>query len=293
VNGQLLLEVRDLRKTFPASRGRLFGPRREATVAVDGVSFQLGAGETLGIVGESGSGKTTTAQLVLRLIRPTSGSVRFMGTELTALKGEALRALRREFQIVFQNPYASLDPRMRVADIVQEPLEAHGIGTRQTRRRAAAELLDRVGIDPALAHRRPRDFSGGQRQRIAIARALALRPKLIVCDEPVSALDVSIQAQILNLLRDLQGEMGVAYLFISHDIGVVRVMSDRIAVMREGKVVETGPADTVHGSPREEYTRSLLAAVPVADPALMAERRAIRAAARRPTSGGVDPRLRA
>jgi ABC-type glutathione transport system ATPase component len=280
VNGQLLLEVADLRKTFAGSRAGLLGPRREATVAVAGVSFALGAGETLGIVGESGSGKTTTAHLILQLVRPTSGSVRFMGRELTELGGEALRAVRRELQMVFQNPYASLDPRMRVADIVQEPLEAHSIGTRESRRRTVAELLDRVGIDPAHGHRRPREFSGGQRQRIAIARALGLRPKLIVCDEPVSALDVSIQAQILNLLRDLQDEMGVAYLFISHDIGVIRVMSDRIAVMREGKVIETGPADTVYGSPRDSYTRSLLAAVPVADPALMAERRAVRAAAR-------------
>jgi len=280
VNGQLLLEVDGLHKTFPMSRGRLFGPRREATVAVDGVSFDLGAGETLGIVGESGSGKTTTAQLILQLIRPTSGSVRFMGIELTQISGEALRAVRRELQMVFQNPYASLDPRMRVADIVEEPLEAHAIGTGESRRRTVAEVLDRVGIDPALAHRRPREFSGGQRQRIAIARALTLQPKLMICDEPVSALDVSIQAQILNLLRDLQDEMGVAYLFISHDIGVVRVMSDRIAVMREGKIVETGAADAVYGTPRHEYTRSLLAAVPVADPALMAERRALRAAVR-------------
>ncbi len=280
MNGQLLLEVDGLHKTFPMSRGRLFGPRREATVAVDGVSFDLGAGETLGIVGESGSGKTTTAQLILQLIRPTSGSVRFMGIELTQISGEALRAVRRELQMVFQNPYASLDPRMRVADIVEEPLEAHAIGTGESRRRTVAEVLDRVGIDPALAHRRPREFSGGQRQRIAIARALTLQPKLMICDEPVSALDVSIQAQILNLLRDLQDEMGVAYLFISHDIGVVRVMSDRIAVMREGKIVETGAADAVYGTPRHEYTRSLLAAVPVADPALMAERRALRAAVR-------------
>ncbi len=181
---------------------------------------------------------------------------------------------------MFQDPYASLDPRMRVADIVEEPLGAHRIGTRESRRRSVAELLDRVGIDPALGDRRPREFSGGQRQRIAIARALALRPKLIVCDEPVSALDVSIQAQILNLLRDLQDEMDVAYLFISHDIGVVRVMSDRIAVMRAGRIVESGVADAVYGSPRDEYTRSLLAAVPVADPAVMADRRALRDAAR-------------
>jgi ABC-type glutathione transport system ATPase component len=274
VNGRLLLEVDDLRKTFSA-RGR----NREDTVAVDGVSFALGAGETLGIVGESGSGKSTTAQLILRLIPATSGSIHFMGTELTELRGDALRNVRRELQMVFQNPYASLDPRMRVADIVREPLDAHAIDTPDARRRAVADLLDRVGIDPALGHRRPRAFSGGQRQRIAIARALALRPRMLICDEPVSALDVSIQAQILNLLRDLQDEMGVAYLFISHDIGVVRVMSDRIAVMRAGRIVETGPADEVYGSPRDDYTRALLAAVPVADPALMAERRAARAAA--------------
>ena len=274
----LLLEVTDLRKTYTGSRRRLFGPRDGSTVAVDGVSFALSAGETLGVVGESGSGKTTTAQLILRLIRPTSGSIRFMGTDLAEIDGAQLRAVRRELQIVFQNPYASLDPRMRIADIVAEPLEAYAIGTMASRRGTVSQLLDRVGIDPALAQRRPREFSGGQRQRIAIARALALRPKLIVCDEPVSALDVSIQAQILNLLRDLQDEMGVAYLFISHDIGVVRVMSDRIAVMRHGKIVEIGSADEVYGNPRDDYTRSLLAAVPLADPALMAERRAERAA---------------
>jgi ABC-type glutathione transport system ATPase component len=270
----LLLEVTDLRKTF-AGRNR----HSEANIAVDGVSFELGAGQTLGIVGESGSGKTTTAQLILRLVPATSGSIRFMGTELTEARAETLRAVRRDLQMVFQDPFASLDPRFRVADIVREPLDAHGIDTPDARRRAVAELLDRVGIDPALGRRRPREFSGGQRQRIAIARALALRPKLIVCDEPVSALDVSIQAQILNLLRDLQDEMGVAYLFISHDIGVVRVMSDRIAVMRAGRIVETGPADIVYRNPQDDYTRALLAAVPVADPALMAERRGRRAVA--------------
>ncbi len=274
----VLLEVTDLRKAYTGSRRRLLRPRDGSTIAVDGVSFSLSAGETLGVVGESGSGKTTTAQLILRLIRPTSGSIRFMGTDLAQLDGAQLRAVRRELQIVFQNPYASLDPRMRIADIVAEPLEAYAVGTTASRRAAVSQLLDRVGIDPALAQRRPREFSGGQRQRIAIARALALRPKLIVCDEPVSALDVSIQAQILNLLRDLQDEMGVAYLFISHDIGVVRVMSDRIAVMRHGKIVEIGSADEVYGNPRDDYTRSLLAAVPLADPALMTERRSDRAA---------------
>jgi oligopeptide transport system ATP-binding protein len=270
-----ILEVADLRKHYALRRQF---PRRvvEELRAVDGVSFSVREGETLGLVGESGSGKTTTAQAVLQLVRPTSGSVRFMGTELTTLGRPELRALRREMQIVFQDPYSSLDPRQSVIEIVEEPLRIHGIGTRRSRRDQVRELLDRVAFDPSYATRKPREFSGGQRQRIAIARALVLNPKLVVCDEPVSALDVSIQAQILNLLRDLQESLGLTYLFISHDLGVVRVMSDRIAVMNRGKIVEMGDASQVYDDPQHEYTAALVASVPVPDPTQMVERKAER-----------------
>jgi oligopeptide transport system ATP-binding protein len=210
---------------------------------------------------------------VLQLLRPTAGSVRFAGRELTELRGERLRRLRREMQIVFQDPYASLNPRMTVGRIVAEPLQTHGIGTRRSRRATVATLLELVGFDPAYTNRYPHEFSGGQRQRIGIARALALNPKLIVCDEPVSALDVSIQAQILNLLKDLQRELGLTYLFIAHDLAVVRSMSDTIAVMREGKIVEQGPAERVYTRPESDSTRALLAAVPVPDPVRMQERK--------------------
>jgi ABC-type oligopeptide transport system ATPase subunit len=230
-------------------------------------------GETLGLVGESGSGKSTTGYCILRLLEPTEGSVRFEGREVTELGREDLRRVRREMQIVFQDPYASLDPRMTVGDIVGEPLVVHGVGTRRDRGARVRELLDVVGFDPTFVNRYPHEFSGGQRQRIGIARALALNPKLIVCDEPVSALDVSIQAQILNLLKDLQDEFGLTYLFIAHDLAVVRAMSDRIAVMNRGELVELGPAEEVYSTPREEYTKALLAAVPVPDPRKMKERK--------------------
>ena len=263
-----LLRVEGLRKEFPGrSRG-------ESLVAVDGVSFEIAPGETLGLVGESGSGKSTTGYCVLRLLDPTAGSVRFLGEELVGLRARALRAHRRQMQIVFQDPYASLDPRMSVDEIVAEPLRVHRAGTRAAQRARVHELLEVVGIDPALGARRPHAFSGGQRQRIGIARALALSPRLLVCDEPVSALDVSIQAQIVNLLRDLQRDLGLAYLFISHDLAVVRAMSDDIAVMQHGCIVESGPAEEVYGRPRHEYTRALLAAVPVPDPREMARRMA-------------------
>jgi len=212
----------------------------------------------------------------LQLLRPTAGSVRFDGRELTELKGEELRRMRREMQIVFQDPYSSLNPRMTVGDIVSEPLEVHGSGTRRSRRETVRLLLDVVGFDPSFTNRYPHEFSGGQRQRIGIARALALNPKLIVCDEPVSALDVSIQAQILNLLRDLQRDFGLTYLFIAHDLAVVRAMSDTIAVMNQGRIVEAGPAEQVYTSPQDEYTKALLSAVPVADPRRQRERKAKR-----------------
>jgi oligopeptide transport system ATP-binding protein len=268
-----LLEVRDLTKHFPVKKGVLFERTVGHVKAVDGVSFEIREGETLGLVGESGSGKSTTGYCVLQLLKPTSGSIRFDGVELLDLGREALRRTRRDMQIVFQDPYSSLDPRMTVGNIVAEPLEVHGIGTRRSRRETVRRLLDTVGFDPAFTNRYPHEFSGGQRQRIGIARALALSPKLIVCDEPVSALDVSIQAQILNLLKDLQGDFGLTYLFIAHDLAVVRTMSDRIAVMNRGKLIEVGPAEEVYANPQEEYTKALLAAVPIPDPRKMQERK--------------------
>jgi ABC-type oligopeptide transport system ATPase subunit len=271
-----LLQVRDLVKRFPVKRGLLVERTVDYVEAVAGVSFDIEAGRTLGLVGESGSGKSTTGFCVLQLLRPTSGSVRFDGKELTELDGEELRRVRRDAQIVFQDPYSSLDPRMTVGNIVGEPLVVHKIGSRSDRQVRVRELLDVVGFDPTYVNRYPHEFSGGQRQRIGIARALALSPRLIVCDEPVSALDVSIQAQIINLLKDLQREFGLAYLFIAHDLAVVRSVSDRIAVMHQGRIVETGLADEVYERPREDYTKALLAAVPVPDPARMRERKADR-----------------
>ncbi|HSC93170.1 MAG TPA: ATP-binding cassette domain-containing protein [Gaiellaceae bacterium] len=268
-----LLEVTDLAKHFPIKSGLLIDRTVDWVKAVDDVSFEIREGETLGLVGESGSGKSTTGYCILRLLEPTHGSVRFEGRELTDLGREEMRKVRREMQIVFQDPYASLDPRMTVGDIVGEPLAVHGIGTRRDRRARIRELLDVVGFDPAFVNRYPHEFSGGQRQRIGIARALALNPKLIVCDEPVSALDVSIQAQILNLLKDLQDEFGLTYLFIAHDLAVVRAMSDRIAVMSRGKLVELGTAEEVYTKPHEEYTKALLSAVPIPDPRKMQERK--------------------
>ena len=244
--------------------------------AVNDISFEIQPGETLGLVGESGSGKSTAGYCVLQLLKPTSGSVRFEGTELIGLGREELRKMRREMQIVFQDPYSSLDPRMTVGDIVGEPLIVHGIGTRKDRGIRIRELLDVVGFDPSFTNRYPHEFSGGQRQRIGIARALALSPKLIVCDEPVSALDVSIQAQILNLLKDLQRDFGLTYLFIAHDLAVVRSMSDQIAVMNKGKLVELGPAEQVYTNPQDDYTKALLSAVPIPDPRAMKERKAVR-----------------
>jgi len=270
---EALLQVRDLRKEFPVKSGFVIERVTHSVKAVDGVSFEIAEGRTLGLVGESGSGKSTTGYCILQLIKPTAGSIRFQGKELTELGREQMRKMRRELQIVFQDPYSSLDPRMTVGDIVAEPLEVHGVGGRRDRRARVRELLDVVGFNPDYSNRYPHEFSGGQRQRVGVARALALNPSLIVCDEPVSALDVSIQAQILNLLKDLQRDFGLTYLFISHDLAVVRSMSDDIAVMKDGKLVETGTADEVYEHPKHEYTRTLLTAVPVPDPKRMQERR--------------------
>jgi ABC-type oligopeptide transport system ATPase subunit len=289
--GEPILEVQGLEKSFHV-RGRLRGRQpAEIVRAVDGVSFELREGETLGLVGESGSGKSTTGYCVLQLLKPTSGSIRFRGRELTGLSTGAMREIRREMQVVFQDPYSSLDPRLTVEQIVVDPLEVHGIGDRASRRARVSELLELVGIDPALGHRYPHEFSGGQRQRIGIARALALNPKLLICDEPVSALDVSIQAQILNLLNDLQESLGLTYLFIAHDLAVVRAMSDRIAVMRQGKIVETGDADTVYARPQHPYTQALLAAVPAPDPRRMRAERDRRRRVRQAAGGFVSEGL--
>jgi oligopeptide transport system ATP-binding protein len=267
-----LLEVTDLVKHFPVKRGILIDREVDQVRAVDGVSFKVERGETLGLVGESGSGKSTVCRAVLQLVKPTSGSVKFEGREIAGLGRRQMRPLRREMQMIFQDPQASLNPRKRVGQIVGDPLKLQGVASGSDLRRHVQELLDRVGLSPEHYNRFPHEFSGGQRQRIGIARALALKPKLVICDEPVSALDVSIQAQIVNLLDDLQDEFGLAYLFVAHDIGVVRHISDRIAVMHDGKIVEQGSADQVCEGPRDEYTKKLLGAVPIPDPRESRER---------------------
>jgi oligopeptide transport system ATP-binding protein len=263
--GEPLLEVTELVKHFPVKRG-LFNREVDRVRAVDGVSLSVRKGETLGLVGESGSGKSTLSRTILQLLAPSSGSVRFEGREIAGLSRREMRPLRRQMQMVFQDPYASLNPRKRVGQIVGEPLRVQGEASGAELRREVQELLDRVGLSAEHYDRFPHEFSGGQRQRIGIARALALRPKLIVADEPVSALDVSIRAQILDLLSELQAEFGLTYIFVAHDIGVVRHVSDRIAVMYRGKIVEEGPADAVCERPQDAYTKALLTAVPIPDP---------------------------
>jgi oligopeptide/dipeptide ABC transporter ATP-binding protein len=260
-----LLEVRDLRKYFPVRSGVL-GRHTQLVRAVDGVSFDLDAGETLGIVGESGCGKSTLGRCVLRLLAPTGGAITFAGADLLTLGGEALRRKRREMQIIFQDPFASLNPRMRIGDIVGEGLDIHGVARGAAKRARVGELLEQVGLSPDTAARYPHEFSGGQRQRVGIARALALEPRLIVADEAVSALDVSVQAQIVNLLRDLQQRLGLSYLFIAHDLRVVKHISHRVAVMYLGKIVELAEGDTLYRNPRHPYTRALLSAIPHVDP---------------------------
>jgi oligopeptide/dipeptide ABC transporter ATP-binding protein len=260
-----LLEVQDLVKHFVADRS-LFGRPTTHVKAVDGVSFSVDAGKTLALVGESGCGKSTVSRLVLRLIEPDAGRISFAGRDLLALDADALRAFRRDAQIIFQDPYASLNPRMTVGQILGEPLVLHDLVPAPHRRDRVAQLLRLVGLEPRFARRYPHEFSGGQRQRVAIARALAVEPKLIICDEPVSALDVSIRSQILNLLRDLQDRLGLAYIFVSHDLAVVKHIADRVAVMNLGAIVESAETQALFASPRHPYSRALLSAIPVPRP---------------------------
>ena len=269
---ELILEVRDLVKHFEVGGG-LFGGPPGLVKAVDGVSFAIRRGETLGLVGESGCGKTTTGRCILQLERPTSGQVIFEGVDLTALGQVELRAVRRRVQVIFQDPYSSLNPRMTVGQIIAEPLGVHGIvPERRAREARMKSLLERCGLLPAMALRYPHELSGGQRQRVGIARALAMEPSLIVCDEPVSALDVSIQAQIINLLEELQADFGLTYLFVAHDLSVVRHISDRVAVMYLGKIVEITDRKSLYDNPLHPYTQALLSAVPIPDPAVEAGR---------------------
>jgi len=270
-----LVQVEDLRVHFPITSGIVFQRRVGAVRAVDGVTFAIRRGETLGLVGESGCGKSTTGRAILQLVRPTGGRVLYEGHDLGALRGGALRRRRRRMQMIFQDPYASLNSRMTVGDIIAEPLLVHRLGTKEERRRRVRELLETVGINPNTVNRYPHEFSGGQRQRIGIARALAVEPNFIVCDEPISALDVSIRAQIINLLQQLQREFGLTYLFIAHDLSVVRHISDRVAVMYLGRVVELAANELLYGEPLHPYTQALLSAVPVPDPEAEERRRPI------------------
>ncbi len=270
-----LLEVRDLKMYFPIRKGILIQRHVADVKAVDGISFDIKAGETLGLVGESGCGKSTTGRAILQLYHPTAGSVKFDNQELTTMKGETLRRQRRRMQMIFQDPYASLNPRMTVGSIIGEPLDIHGLAKGKARQERVQELLRLVGLNPYFVNRYPHEFSGGQRQRIGVARALAVNPDFIICDEPISALDVSIQAQIVNLLQDLQRELGLTYLFIAHDLSMVRHISDRVAVMYLGKIVELTDYASLYADPKHPYTQALLSAVPIPDPTVEEKRQRI------------------
>jgi oligopeptide/dipeptide ABC transporter ATP-binding protein len=273
--GDELLVVEDLKKHFPVTRGIIFQKQVASVKAVDGLSFTVREGETIGVVGESGCGKSTMARCVMRLLDPTAGRIVFRGRDITHLSRSDMRPIRREMMMIFQDPYASLNARKRVGFIVAEALQVHKLGTEAEIKRRVQELLEVVGLNPEHYNRFPHEFSGGQRQRIGIARALAVNPKLIVCDEPVSALDVSVQAQILNLLKDLQREFGLTYVFIAHDLNVVRHISDRVIVMYLGKVAETAPRDHLYTAPKHPYTGALLSAVPIPNPELGRARKQI------------------
>lgn len=270
---EVLLKVEGLVKHFPIVKGALVRRQVGAVKAVDGLTFNVYRGETLGLVGESGCGKSTTGRAILQLHRPTAGVVEFEGKDLVRMKGEELRHMRRRMQMIFQDPYASLNPRMTVGEIIGEPLIVHGIMTKKETENRVEELLALVGLNPAYANRYPHEFSGGQRQRVGVARALALQPALIVCDEPISALDVSIQAQVVNLLEDLQGQFGLTYLFIAHDLSMVRHISNRIAVMYLGVMVELADRDELYANALHPYTQALLSAVPIPDPVAEEKRR--------------------
>jgi oligopeptide transport system ATP-binding protein len=274
-NAQNLLEVNNLVMHFPLTQGIIFQRKVGAVQAVDGVTFAVKKGETLGLVGESGCGKSTTGRAILQLYKPTSGEVKFDGTDLTKLDGGNMRKMRRHLQMIFQDPYASLNPRMTVGNIVSEPMQIHHLVAKNERNQKVQELLQTVGLNPYFANRYPHEFSGGQRQRVGIARALAANPDFIVCDEPVSALDVSIQAQIVNLLEDLQEQFGLTYLFIAHDLSVVKHISDRVAVMYLGKIVEMAGRNELYDEPLHPYTKALLSAVPIPDPVIEKKRERI------------------
>ena len=275
-DNEILVDVKDLKMHFPVTSGLVFQREVAQVKAVDGVSFSIKRGETLGLVGESGCGKTTTGRCILQLYKPTAGQVMFEGNDLTRMGNRQMRRMRREMQVIFQDPYSSLNPRMTAGDIIGEPLVVHGlVRNNKEKRDKVRELLDNVGLHPYMANRFPHEFSGGQRQRIGVAQALSADPKLIVCDEPVSALDVSIQAQVINLLEELQERFSLTYLFIAHDLSVVRHISDRVAVMYLGKVVEIADRTEIYENPLHPYTKALLSAVPIPDPVIDAQRERI------------------